>query len=77
MAKAAPSSQLSLFDTTALTSFSLDGGGFGSLLPPNPVSALAVSAAEREAVFEERWRVGGFALLGTYMFFAACITGAM
>jgi len=41
-------------------------GGFGSLLPPNPVSALAVSAAEREAAFEERWRVGGFALLGAF-----------
>ena len=41
-------------------------GGFGSLLPPHPVSALAASAAEREAAFEERWRVGGFALLGAF-----------
>jgi len=41
-------------------------GGFGSLLPPNPVSALAVGAAEREAAFEARWRIGGFALLGAF-----------
>ncbi len=41
-------------------------GGFGTLLPPNPVSALAVSAQEREAMFEERWRVGGFAILGAF-----------
>ena len=41
-------------------------GGFGSLLPPNPVSALAVSAEEREAAFEARWRIGGFALLGAF-----------
>jgi cyclohexanone monooxygenase len=41
-------------------------GGFGNLLPPNPVSALAVSAAEREARFEERWQVGGFAILGAF-----------
>ena len=41
-------------------------GGFGSLLPPNPVSALAASPAEREAMFEERWKVGGFALLGAF-----------
>lgn len=41
-------------------------GGFGSALPPNPVSALAVSAAEREAAFEARWQVGGFALLGAF-----------
>jgi cation diffusion facilitator CzcD-associated flavoprotein CzcO len=41
-------------------------GGFGSLLPPNPVSALAVSAEEREAAFEQRWRIGGFALLGAF-----------
>jgi cyclohexanone monooxygenase len=41
-------------------------GGFGSLLPPNPVSALAVSAEEREATFEQRWRIGGFALLGAF-----------
>ena len=41
-------------------------GGFGTLLPPNPVSALAVSAQEREAAFEERWRIGGFAILGAF-----------
>ena len=40
--------------------------GFGSLLPPNPVSALAVSAEERQAAFEARWRIGGFALLGAF-----------
>jgi len=40
--------------------------GFGSLLPPNPVSALAVSAKERQAAFEARWRIGGFALLGAF-----------
>ena len=41
-------------------------GGFGSLLPPNPVSALAASAEEREAAFEQRWKVGGFAILGAF-----------
>jgi cation diffusion facilitator CzcD-associated flavoprotein CzcO len=41
-------------------------GGFGSLLPPNPVSALAVSTQERERAFEERWQVGGFAILGAF-----------
>ncbi len=41
-------------------------GGFGSLQPPNRISALAVSAEERERMFEERWQVGGFGLLGTF-----------
>jgi cyclohexanone monooxygenase len=41
-------------------------GGFGSELPPNPVSALAVGEAEREARFEERWRTGGFSFLGAF-----------
>jgi cyclohexanone monooxygenase len=41
-------------------------GGFGSLLPPNPVSALAASAEEREAAFEQRWKIGGFAILGAF-----------
>jgi cation diffusion facilitator CzcD-associated flavoprotein CzcO len=41
-------------------------GGFGTLLPPNPVSALAVSTEAREQTFEERWRVGGFAILGAF-----------
>ena len=40
--------------------------GFGSELPPNRRSALDASPAEREAAFEERWRVGGFALLGAF-----------
>ncbi|MGL6110232.1 MAG: flavin-containing monooxygenase, partial [Rubrivivax sp.] len=41
-------------------------GGFGSLLPPNPVSALAATPEEREAAFEQRWKIGGFALLGAF-----------
>ena len=41
-------------------------GGFGSELRPNPVSALAVGAEEREAAFEERWRIGGFGFLGAF-----------
>ena len=41
-------------------------GGFGSELPPNPVSALAASPEQREAAFEARWHVGGFALLGAF-----------
>ena len=41
-------------------------GGFGSELPPNPVSALEAGAAEREAKFEERWRTGGFSFLGAF-----------
>jgi cyclohexanone monooxygenase len=41
-------------------------GGFGSELPPNPVSALAATPAERESAFEQRWRVGGFSLLGAF-----------
>ena len=41
-------------------------GGFGSLLPPNPVSALAASTEERQAAFEQRWQIGGFALLGAF-----------
>jgi cyclohexanone monooxygenase len=40
--------------------------GFGSELPPYPVSAEAVSAAEREAAFEARWRIGGFSFLGAF-----------
>ena len=40
--------------------------GFGSELPPNPRSALAAGPAEREAAFEERWRIGGFGFLGTF-----------
>jgi len=41
-------------------------GGFGNLLPPNPVSALAATPAQRAAAFEERWQVGGFAILGAF-----------
>ncbi len=40
--------------------------GFGSDLPPGPGSALDASAAEREASFEARWRIGGFSLLSAY-----------
>ncbi len=41
-------------------------GGFGSELPVSTVSALSVGAEERDAAFEARWRIGGFALLGAY-----------
>jgi len=41
-------------------------GGFGSELPPHPVSALKVDAEELRARFEARWQVGGFAFLGTF-----------
>jgi len=41
-------------------------GGFGSELPVNEVSALTVGADEREAIFEARWRNGGFSLLGAF-----------
>ena len=41
-------------------------GGFGSMLPPNTFSALSVLAEQREAMFEERWQIGGFGLLGTF-----------
>ena len=41
-------------------------GGFGSELPPNPVSARAASPEALEAAFEARWRIGGFALLGAF-----------
>ncbi|MBI5719211.1 MAG: NAD(P)/FAD-dependent oxidoreductase [Burkholderiales bacterium] len=40
--------------------------GFGSEHPPHMKSALAASAEEREARFEARWRIGGFAFLGTF-----------
>ena len=41
-------------------------GGFGSLQPPNMISATAVSPEERQAMFEQRWRIGGFGLLGAF-----------
>ena len=44
----------------------LMNGGFGSEYPPNMVSAHKVSEQERQARFEERWQVGGFALLGAF-----------
>ena len=40
--------------------------GFGCELPVAAASALAASAEERHAVFEDRWRIGGFSLLGSY-----------
>jgi cyclohexanone monooxygenase len=41
--------------------------GFGVRgVPTNEASALAASAAEREQVFEDRWRYGGFAFLGSF-----------
>ena len=40
--------------------------GSGSDVPAGTQSALAVSAQEREAEFERRWRIGGFCLLGAY-----------
>jgi len=41
-------------------------GGFGSELPPNPVSALSVRPSARETAFEQRWRIGGFGFLGAF-----------
>jgi cyclohexanone monooxygenase len=41
-------------------------GGFSADLPPHRVSALAVSEAVREAQFEARWQVGGFAFLAAF-----------
>jgi len=40
--------------------------GFGSELTPRPISALDATAEEREAAFEERWRVGGLGLLSAF-----------
>jgi cation diffusion facilitator CzcD-associated flavoprotein CzcO len=40
--------------------------GFGSELPPNRRSALDATPEELEAAFEERWRIGGFCLLGAF-----------
>ena len=40
--------------------------GFGCELSPHPLPALQVSAEERNALFEERWRIGGFSLLGAF-----------
>ena len=41
-------------------------GGFGSMQPPNMFPAMSVSPEEREALFEARWRRGGFGLLGAF-----------
>ena len=40
--------------------------GFYSDIPVNPQSALAASADELEAAFDERWRMGGFAFLRAF-----------
>jgi cation diffusion facilitator CzcD-associated flavoprotein CzcO len=40
--------------------------GFGSELPPYPASATEVPDDLREQLFEERWRIGGFAILSTF-----------
>jgi cation diffusion facilitator CzcD-associated flavoprotein CzcO len=41
--------------------------GFGSELSPHPRPAVDVSDEERQAMFEERWRIGGFSLLGAFV----------
>jgi len=41
--------------------------GFGSELSPHPLPTMQVDAVQREALFEERWCVGGFALLGAFV----------
>jgi len=41
--------------------------GFGSELSPHPLPTLAVTDAERQALFEERWQIGGFSLLGAFV----------
>jgi cyclohexanone monooxygenase len=40
--------------------------GFGSELQPHPLPATQVTDAVRNAVFEERWQIGGFSLLGAF-----------
>ena len=40
--------------------------GFGCELPPRTTSALDATAEEREAAFEERWRIGGLGMLSTF-----------
>lgn len=40
--------------------------GIGSEWPPVQPSALAVDASTRDATYEERWRIGGFSLLGAF-----------
>lgn len=41
-------------------------GGFGCETPPNPGYAVNATPAEREAAFEHRWSIGGFAFLGAF-----------
>ncbi|HET7528148.1 MAG TPA: NAD(P)/FAD-dependent oxidoreductase, partial [Burkholderiaceae bacterium] len=41
--------------------------GFGSELAPHPLPTMQVSAPEREAMFEQRWQIGGFSLLGAFV----------
>src|SRR5262245_28960087 len=41
--------------------------GFGSELAPHPLPTMQVSVEERQAQFEERWRIGGFSLLGAFV----------
>jgi cyclohexanone monooxygenase len=40
--------------------------GFGSELSPHPLPTTTVSAEERNALFEARWAIGGFSLLGAF-----------
>jgi cation diffusion facilitator CzcD-associated flavoprotein CzcO len=40
--------------------------GFGSELQPHPLPATQVNDELRNAVFEERWQIGGFSLLGAF-----------
>jgi cyclohexanone monooxygenase len=40
--------------------------GFGSELSPHPLPTMQVSAEERNALFEQRWAIGGFSLLGAF-----------
>jgi cation diffusion facilitator CzcD-associated flavoprotein CzcO len=41
--------------------------GFGCELAPHPLPTMQVGAEERERQFEERWRIGGFSLLGAFV----------
>jgi cation diffusion facilitator CzcD-associated flavoprotein CzcO len=40
--------------------------GFGCELTPHPLPAMQVSDEVRKSVFEERWAIGGFSLLGAF-----------
>ena len=44
----------------------LTASAFGARQPRNDVSALSVSAEERNAEYERRWKVGGLTFLGAY-----------